>query len=179
MWRSSQHQKIVGIRTDLSERIRKVTKTEFSKSRLVFTQRWTHVVRNNECWIYTALIKSIILVNDIAGFGKFAFGTRANWHCRYMLGFSLNYQQHKFDISANYFFPFISFITARKRSCGKVMFLHLFVCPHGGRTIPDPSPRLRPDPLERTWDQTGSDIIPPERKMGPDRKWHHIPSTDI
>ena len=92
-------------------------------------------------------------------------------------GFTLNYQQHKFDISANYFFPFISLSTARKRSCGKVMFLHLFVSPH--RVGPYQTPPPRPDPLERTWDQTGSHIIPPERKMGPDRKSHHIPSTDI
>ena len=28
-------------------------------------------------------------------------------------------------------------------------------------------------PPERTWDQTGSDIISPGRNMGLDRKWHH------
>ena len=28
-------------------------------------------------------------------------------------------------------------------------------------------------PLKGTWDQTGSDIIPPGRNMGPDREWHH------
>ena len=74
---------------------------------------------------------------------------------------------------------------AHKRSCGKVMFLHLSVTLSGGGRVkchipPGPDPHLGPDtpfgtkhhPLGPTpsgtrpplWDQTGSDIMPlPER----------------
>ena len=68
--------------------------------------------------------------------------------------------------------------TARQRSCGKVMFSQVFVCPPEGLPY---SPRGRPpSPLEGTWDQTGSDIISPGRNMIQDGKWHHNPpGTDI
>ena len=70
-------------------------------------------------------------------------------------------------------------MTTRRQSCGKVMFLHLSVYSLGGvvsyPTDQKPPPPMGPNPpekygtrqevtypLERTWDQTGSDIIPPE-----------------
>ena len=60
-------------------------------------------------------------------------------------------------------------ITARKRSCGNVMFLHvsviLFI--EGGSAIHPPGP----PPPEGTGDQTGSDIIPPQK---PQKRAVHI-----
>ena len=52
-------------------------------------------------------------------------------------------------------------ITACKRICGKVMFLHVSVCWQWGRVVPY---LLGPDPPQ-----------PPRRNIEPDRKWHHTP----
>ena len=66
------------------------------------------------------------------------------------------------------------FITAHKRSCGKIMFLHVSVHLFTGGCH---TPRDRPF-LERTGNQTENDIIPPfGRSMIPGSKWHHTPRT--
>ena len=49
---------------------------------------------------------------------------------------------------------------------------HHYMSVPGGNAIPH---SLEGDPLERTWDQTGNDIIPPVKNMVPDRKCHRTP----
>ena len=77
----------------------------------------------------------------------------------------------------NYF----AIITARQRSCKKVMFSQVFVCPRGGGDRPPPP--LEGDPSggrsrRKNMDQTGSDITAsPRKNMGLDKKWHHTPGT--
>ena len=53
-------------------------------------------------------------------------------------------------------------ITARKRSCGKVMFLHMSVNLFTGGPPSGTRPPWDQTHLEGTGDQTGSDIIPQE-----------------
>ena len=64
-------------------------------------------------------------------------------------------------------------MTTRRQSCGKVMFLHLSVYSLGGGSVIPHRPETTPrgaKPPRKIWDQTGSDIIPPGKNMGPDRK---------